>query len=252
MKRLRLSLALALALVLALACPTLAGELTVSAAASLTDAFNTVKPLFEKANPGTTLVLNFAASGPLLKQIEQGAPVDVFASADQKTMDDAAGKNLIDTPSRKNFAQNSLVLAIPASGGAAVKNLASLTDPKVAKIGVGNPESVPVGRYTKLALEKNGMWEKISPKCILAESVRQVLDYLSRGEIDAGFVYATDAATRADKVKLAAEVAGHKPISYPIALVQTSRSKDMGQAFIDFVLGAEGQAVLARYGFKKP
>ncbi|QLA16989.1 molybdate ABC transporter substrate-binding protein [Desulfolutivibrio sulfoxidireducens] len=252
MKRLRLSLALALALSLALACPALAGELTVSAAASLTDAFNTVKPLFEKANPGTTLVLNFAASGPLLKQIEQGAPVDVFASADQKTMDDAAGKNLIDTPSRKNFAQNSLVLAIPASGGAAVKNLASLTDPKVAKIGVGNPESVPVGRYTKLALEKNGMWEKISPKCILAESVRQVLDYLSRGEIDAGFVYATDAKKGGDKVKIVEEIPLEKPVSYPVAIIATSKDKTAAAKFIAFLGSAEGMGVLEKYGFKKP
>ncbi len=248
MKRLLVSLAL----VLVLACPALAGELTVSAAASLTDAFNECKPLFEKANPGTTLVFNFAASGPLLKQIEQGAPVDVFASADQKTMDDAAGKNLIDAASRKNFAQNALVLAIPASGGAAVTNLASLTDPKVAKIGVGNPESVPVGRYTKLALEKNDMWEKISSKCILAESVRQVLDYLSRGEIDAGFVYATDAKQGGDKVKIVEEIPLEKPVSYPIAVIATSKDKTAAGKFIAFLTAPEGAAVLAKYGFKKP
>jgi len=121
--------ALSLVLTVALACPALAKELTVSAAASLTDAFTECKPLYEKANPGVTVIFNFAASGPLLKQIEQGAPVDVFASADQKTMDDAAAKNLIDTASRTNFAQNALVLAIPAGTGT-VKNLASPPTPK--------------------------------------------------------------------------------------------------------------------------
>jgi molybdate transport system substrate-binding protein len=247
MKRLILSLAL----VLALACPAMAKDLTVSAAASLTDAFNECKTLFEKANPGVTLVFNFAASGALLKQIEQGAPVDVFVSADQKTMDDAAAKNLIDAASRKNIVQNALVLAIPADGKK-VKNMASLTDAAVTKIGVGNPETVPVGRYTKGVLEKNGMWEKISAKCVLAESVRQVLDYLSRGEVDAGFVYATDAKQGGDKVKVVEEVAVDKPISYPAAVLDASKNKAESATFIDFLLSPEGSAVLAKYGFKKP
>ncbi|NDY58801.1 molybdate ABC transporter substrate-binding protein [Desulfovibrio sulfodismutans] len=247
MKRLILSLAL----VVALACPALAKDLTISAAASLTDAFTECKPLFEKANPGVTLTFNFAASGPLLKQIEQGAPVDVFASADQKTMDDAAGKNLIDAASRKNFAQNALVLAIPA-GTSTVKNLASLSDAKVTKIGVGNPETVPVGRYTKGALEKLGVWNTLSPKCILAESVRQVLDYLSRGEVDAGFVYATDAKQGGDKVKVVEEIPLEKPVSYPMAVLAASKNKPEAAKFIAFVTSPEGAAVLAKYGFKKP
>lgn len=251
MKHLMLTLALSLALTLALACPALARDLTISAAASLTDAFTECKPLFEKANPGVVLTFNFAASGALLKQIEQGAPVDVFASADQKTMDDAAAKNLIDAASRKNFAQNSLVLAIPADGKK-VKNLASLTDAAVTKIGVGNPETVPVGRYTKAALEKLGVWEKISAKCILAESVRQVLDYLSRGEVDAGFVYATDAKQGGDKVNIVEEIPAEKPVSYPAAVLAASNNKPEAAAFVAFLLSPEGNAVLAKYGFKKP
>lgn len=251
MKHLMLTLALSLALTLALACPALARDLTISAAASLTDAFTECKPLFEKANPGVVLTFNFAASGALLKQIEQGAPVDVFASADQKTMDDAAAKNLIDAASRKNFAQNSLVLAIPADGKK-VKNLASLTDAAVTKIGVGNPETVPVGRYTKAALEKLGVWEKISAKCILAESVRQVLDYLSRGEVDAGFVYATDAKQGGDKVNIVEEIPAEKPVSYPAGVLAASKNKPEAAAFVAFLLSPEGNAVLAKYGFKKP
>ncbi len=251
MKRLLLSLVLTLVMALTLACSALAKDLTISAAASLTDAFTECKPLFEKANPGVTLTFNFAASGPLLKQIEQGAPVDVFASADQKTMDDAAAKNFIDVASRNNFAQNALVLAIPA-GTSTVKNLASLSDAKVTKIGVGNPDTVPVGRYTKAALEKLGIWNALSPKCILAESVRQVLDYLSRGEVDAGFVYATDAIKGGDKVIVVEEIPLEKPVSYPVAVLAASKNKPEAAAFVAFLTSPEGAAVLAKYGFKKP
>lgn len=235
---------------LVLTTPAMAADLLVSAAASLTNAFQDMKGPFEKAHPGTTIVFNFGASGPLLQQMQQGAPVDVFASADQETMDKATV--LIDAASRVNFAGNALVLVVPAEGALPLTGPGALQGEQFKLVAIGNPESVPVGRYTKGALTAAGLYDALTPKFVLAESVRQALDYVVRGEVQAGFVYATDAATRADKVKLAAEVAGHKPISYPIALVQTSRSKDMGQAFIDFVLGAEGQAVLARYGFKKP
>ena len=238
-----------LALIL-ISTPAQSADLVVSAAASLTNAFEEIKALFEKANPGTTLVFNFAASGALLKQMEQGAPVDVFASADQETMDKAAA--LIDAPTRVDFAGNALVLVVPAEGGQAVSDPKELQGDGFKLIAIGNPESVPVGRYAKGALTAAGLYDALTPKFVLAENVRQALDYVARGEVQAGFVYATDAAVRTDKVKVALEVAGHKPISYPIALLQASGSKDKGQAFIDFVKSAEGQAVLAKYGFKKP
>ena len=240
---------LSLALIL-LSAPAQAADLVVSAAASLTNAFEEMKAPFEKAHPGTTVVFNFAASGALLKQMEQGAPEDVFASADQETMDKAAA--LIDAPTRANFAGNALVLIVPAEGGQAVADPKDLQGNAFKLIAIGNPESVPVGRYTKGALTAAGLYDALTPKFVLAESVRQALDYVARGEVQAGFVYATDAALRTDKVKVAAEIRGHKTISYPIALLQTSKSKGTGQAFIDFVKGAEGQAILARYGFKKP
>jgi molybdate transport system substrate-binding protein len=249
MKSRTLPAILSLALIL-LSAPAQAADLVVSAAASLTNAFEEMKAPFQKANPGTTVVFNFAASGALLKQMEQGAPVDVFASADQETMDKAAA--LIDAPTRVDFAGNALVLVVPAEGGQAVNDPKELQGDGFKLIAIGNPESVPVGRYAKGALTAAGLYEALTPKFVLAENVRQALDYVARGEVQAGFVYATDAALRADKVKVAAEVPGHKPISYPIALLQASGSKDKGQAFIDFVKGAEGQAVLAKYGFKKP
>jgi molybdate transport system substrate-binding protein len=228
----------------------MAKDLLVSAAASLTNAFTEMKEPFEKAHPGTSLVLNFASSGALLKQMQQGAPVDVFASADQATMDRA--EKLIDPATRVNFAGNALVLIVPAEGGLPLTDAAELKGKEVKLVAIGNPDSVPAGRYAKGALEHAGLYEALTPKFVLAESVRQALDYVARGEVQAGFVYATDAALRADKVKVTAEVAGHKPISYPIALLGASGEKEMGQAFVTFVKGEEGQAILGKFGFKKP
>ncbi len=227
-----------------------AADLVVSAAASLTNAFQEMKPVFEKAHPGTTLVFNFAASGPLLKQIEQGAPVDVFASADQETMDKAAPRVMAE--SRANFAGNALVLIVPSDSTLTLTTPEDLKNDAVKLIAIGNPESVPAGRYAKGALSKTGLYDALTPKFVLAESVRQALDYVSRGEVQAGLVYATDAAQRQDKVKVVATVAGHKPISYPIAIIKDCANKDMAQAFIKLVQSAEGQGVLAKYGFTKP
>ncbi len=248
MKKILLTLAIALLTAL----PAQAADLTVSAAASLTDAFNEMKPAFAKDHPGINLVFNFAASGTLLSQMEKGAPVDVFASADQKTMDQAVEKKLIDVPTRANFVQNALVLSVPAGNPAKVKDLTSLAAAQVKRIAVGNPDSVPVGRYTKAALTKLGQWDALSPKFVLAESVRQVLDYLSRGEVDAGFVYATDAKQGGDKVKVIAEVPVETPVIYPIAVVAGSAHAKDAATFVSFVTGPKGQAILAKYGFKKP
>lgn len=244
-------LSLALALVLCLAVPAAAADLIVSAAASLTDAMNDLKPVYEKAHPGQTLVFNFAASGPLLQQMEQGAPVDVFCSADQKTMDDAAAKKLINPATRVNFAQNALVIATPA-GAPAVKSMEALGGPKVKRIGIGTPESVPAGRYAKAALTKAGMWDALSAKYIQAESVRQVLDYLVRGEVDAGFVYATDAKKGGDKVAITAEIPLEKPVSYPVAVTANSAHAKDAQEFVNFLLSPAGQKALAARGFKAP
>ncbi|WP_243361477.1 molybdate ABC transporter substrate-binding protein [Fundidesulfovibrio terrae] len=234
------------------AAPLRAADLTVSAAASLTNAFQELKPLFEKANPGVNVLFNFAASGPLLKQIEAGAPVDVFASADQETMDQAASKKLMAEGTRKDFVANSLVMITPSDSKLGLKQVKDLTGAPVARIAVGNPDSVPVGRYTRDSLTKDGLYETLKPKFVQGESVRQVLDYVSRGEVQAGFVYMTDAMIAKDKVSVAATMGGHAPITYPIAVVAASANKDMAAKFTAFVLSAEGQAVLAKYGFKKP
>jgi molybdate transport system substrate-binding protein len=229
-----------------------AQELTVSAAASLTNAFPEIGKGFEQRHPGTKVIFNFAATGPLLQQIAQGAPVDVFASADQKSMNQAQEKGFIVPASRKDFVSNTLVLIVPQDSKLTLTGPQDLLSPAVKRVAVGNPVSVPVGRYTQEALTQAGLWDKLSPKFILAESVRQVLDYVSRGEVDAGFVYATDAAIAKGKVKTAAEVQGHQPIVYPAALVAASKKQALGQEFLNFLFAPESVVIFTEYGFGKP
>jgi len=226
-----------------------AQELIISAAASLTNAFKEVAAEFEKTHPGVKIVCNFAASGTLLQQIAQGAPVDVFASADQKTMNQAQEKGLIVPASRKNFVSNTLVLIAPGKSTLPLVALKDLAAPGVKLVALGNPATVPVGRYTQEALTKAGLWENLKAKYIYGESVRQVLDYVSRGEVDAGFVFATDAAIAKEKVKTVAGVQGHQPIIYPLALVAASQKKALAQDFLDFIFSPAAQEIFKKYGF---
>ena len=241
-------------LVLAMALPlgAAAQQITVSAAASLTDAFKVLGPKFEATKPGATVRFNFAASGVLLQQIAQGAPVDVFASADQETMGRAAEQKLIDAATRRNFASNALVLIEPLRDAVGVRSLQDLAGPGVRKIAVGKTATVPVGRYTRQVLEGAGLWSMLEPKFVQADSVRQVLDYVARGEVEAGFVYRTDAALMADKVKVVLTAEGHTPVRYPAAVVGDSRHKAVAKDFVDYLSTAPAQAVLARLGFGKP
>ena len=178
--------------------------------------------------------------------------MDVFASADQKTMDQAKEKSLIMTETRKDFVSNGLVLIVPKDSKLAIKGVKDLADPKIARVALGNPETVPAGRYTQEALTNAGLWETLKQKFIYAENVRQALDYVGRGEVDAGFVFSTDAVVAKEKVQVAAKAAEHQPIRYPVAVIAGTKKKDLSQRFIDFLLGSQGQSILARYGFGKP
>jgi molybdate transport system substrate-binding protein len=229
-----------------------AGDLIVSAASSLTDAFKQVATAYEATHPDTKVVLNFAASDVLLQQIANGAPADVFASADQKAMDKAQTQGVLLNGSRKNFATNQLVLIVPTSSTLKIARLKDLKQPSVKRIAYGDPASVPVGRYTQAALQADGSWPAVSAKAVLAANVRQSLDYVARDEVDAGFVFATDAAIAKDTVKVALRVTSPTPISYPMAVVAKSKNSADAQAFENFVLSPEGQSVLAKYGFLKP
>ncbi len=229
-----------------------AATLTVSAASSLTNVFKEVAAAYTQAHPETAIEYNFAASGALVQQIRHGAPVDVFASADQKSMNDAAAEGLLDEATRNNFVRNEVVLIEPSSAAGAVKDLQSLDAAAVGKIAVGNVASVPVGRYTKEGLEKSGQWERLAPKFIFAENVRQVLDYVSRGEVQAGFVYATDAAVRGDKVRVVQALSTDTVVNYPVAVIKSSANAAQARSFVKFLDSDQAQAIFARAGFKKP
>lgn len=226
-----------------------AAELTVSAAASLKNAFEELAPVFEKKYPGVKINLNFAASNPLLRQIVEGAPVDVFASADQSTMDKAQEAKVVDSSTRKNFAANDLVFIVP-KGSAKPANVEGLQ--KMQKIAVGNPDSVPAGRYAKQSLESAKLWDKLNDRYVLGSSVRQTLDYVARGETDGGIVYGTDARQMKDKVDVALILGGHTPVTYPVAVATTGKNQKDAKAFIDLLLSKQGQEILQKYGFAKP
>ncbi len=242
------------ALILLLAVPAIpaqAEDLIVSAAASLTNAFDVVKKSFEAAHPGVTVVTNYGASGALLKQMESGAPVDVFASADQKTMDQAVDKKLVQPATRRDFVRNGLVLVVPADSRLGLKTERDLALPSVARIALGNPETVPAGRYTQESLAAAGLWDALKPKYIMGSNVRQVLDYVTRGEVDAAFVFSTDAQQAGAKVRVVQEMATTTPALYPVACT-TSGTKPAARAFVDFLSSAEGQRILGAFGFRKP
>lgn len=229
-----------------------AGEVTVSAAASLTNAFTEVARAFEAAHSGTRILLNFGASGALLQQMDKGAPVNVFASADQETMDLAQKKGLVAAQDRQDFVRNALVVIVPADGGPTIKRLDDLGQAAVKRVAVGNPASVPVGRYAKRALEAANLWSMVEAKMVGAQSVRQALDYVARGEVEAGFVYATDAALMKDKVRIAMDVPLDVAITYPVATLAGSAHGDEARQFVAYVLSPAGQAILGKYGFRKP
>lgn len=227
-----------------------AADITVSAAASLNNAFREAAAAFEAAHPGDRVLLNFAASDALVAQIAKGAPVDVFASADQESMD-RARPHLI-PGSRRDFASNRLVVAVPFGSKLDLRTLADLRQPAVQRLTTGNPASVPVGRYTKGALEKVALWGELEPKFVFGTNVRQSLDYIARGEVEAGLVYQTDVASQAEKVRTAMVVPTTTPITYPLAVIKNGPNPAGGRAFAEFILSPGGQSILARFGFGKP
>ena len=239
-------------LALLFTCQAIAADLVVSAAASLTNAFADIGKEFEKAKPGAKVLFNFAGSGQLLQQISRGAPVDVFASADQETMDTAAKQNLIVRGTRENFVRNKLVLVMPSTSTLGINSLEGLKSVDVNRIAVANPESVPAGRYSREALQAARLWDTLKEKYITTTNVRQSLDYTARGEVDAGFVYLTDALIMPSRVKVAFEVPLSTQILYPVAVVKGNGNEHRAREFIAYLKSETAQKILQKYGFVKP
>lgn len=224
----------------------------VSAAASTTNVMQALGQDFENRYPGVPLTFNFGASGNLLVQIAQGAPVDIFITASVKDMDQAQEKGLIDMQSRRTFAENTLVLAKPIHSTIPLSGLGDLSSAQVERIGIGKPESVPAGRYGKEALRAAGLWEAVQGKLIFGSSVRQVLDYLRRGEVDAAMIYATDARIAKEQVTVVANLEVRDRILYPAALVRASLNGKQARLFLDYLATEAARAILAEHGFLAP
>ena len=225
-----------------------AEEITVFAAASLTNALTEIGAAHEKAT-GDKVIFNFAAANTLARQIEAGAPADVFFSADEAQMDILANKGLIDKATRKALLGNVLVI-VTAPDGPAIAKVADLGGSSIKRISVGDPKAVPVGVYAKKHLEKLGLWETLQPKLVPAENVRAALAVVESGNAEAGIVYKTDAAV-SKNVKVALEIpAAEGPkIVYPVALVAESRHAAAAKKFLARLDGQEAGAVFTKLGF---
>ena len=237
--------------------PTVTPEpqtLIVFAASSLTDAFGEISKAFEAANPGVTVTLNFAGSGALRTQIEEGAPADVFASASGKEMDTLVTGSFVTKDVPQIFLTNKLVVILPANNPAALKKLEDLAKPGIKLVLAA--ETVPVGNYARQALDKmNGSFGADFKDKVLAnvvsneDNVKQVVAKVQLGEADAGIVYISDsiAAPELKSIEIPADL--NIIAKYPIAPLTKSENADLAAKFIEYVLSAEGQAVLAKWGF---
>ncbi|HBE16793.1 MAG TPA: molybdate ABC transporter substrate-binding protein [Cyanobacteria bacterium UBA11149] len=223
--------------------------ITVSAAASLQNVMEEIQQLYRKENPNVTIIYNFASSGSLQQQIEQGAPVDIFMSAASKQMNTLANKDLLLTDTRQDIIKNEVVLIVPKDAKG-IGNFKDLSSDIVKKIAIGDPESVPVGQYSKEVFTSLKLSDKIKPKLIFAKDVRQVLYYVETGNVDAGIVYKTDAKL-SDKIEVVATAlpAYHAPIVYPVAVLKDSKNPDVAKKFVQFLSSDTAKQVFEKYGF---
>jgi len=242
--------------------------ITVSAAASLSEVLAEVIEAFEPARPGISVQLNLGSSGALQRQIELGAPVDVFLSAAAGPVQALVDKGLVPADQVWVFATNRVVLVASQNTSPGLQSWKDLLRSDVRRIAVGNPEHGPAGQYGRAVLESLGLWGPIEGKLVFGEDVRQVLAYVASGEVDAAIVYSTDvtagswagrapavvgpaAGAPAGRIRLVAEAPGesHEPVVYLAAILRDSRAPTPARSFVDFLVSAEGQAILNRYGF---
>jgi molybdate transport system substrate-binding protein len=223
--------------------------LVIGAAASLNEAFTELGRLFEAQNPGWKVEFSFAGSGNLKTGIEQGAPLDVFAPAAEKQMNELLDSGHIDPNTVRLFAKNELVMVVPQNSS--VNSREEIIHLDI--IAVGEPESVPAGQYAKESLTNLGYWEQLEGKLVFTKDVRQALFYVERGEADAGFVYATDAA-KSETVRIVTPMPeeSYQPVLYPIGILSNAGNREGAEMWVELVTGDQGQGVLSKYGFQKP
>lgn len=244
-------LALALAAARAEAArPATVPALVVYAASDLDMAFREIKPLFEKVTSArVTLVIG--STGNLAKQIEHGAPADVFFAANESFVDDLRAVGAVIPQTRTLYAQGRIVLAVPKRSVITVRELADLLKPEVRRVAIANPAHAPYGRAAQEALERAGVWEKVKPKLVYGENIRHALQFVETGAVEAGIV-ALSIADAPGITYAPIERALYAPLNQVAAVVKRSPHPDLGAAFIQFVNGAEGRPILKRYGFLLP
>jgi molybdate transport system substrate-binding protein len=226
-----------------------AGEVTVFAAASLSDALRELAAVQQRST-GDTVRLNLGASSLLARQIEEGAPADLFFSADEAKMDDLARAGLIETGTRWSLLSNSLVIVVAADRALKIGSAQDLAEPAIRRVAIAEPATVPAGIYAREYLRGIGLWEKVAVKVVPTENVRAALAVVESGDVDAGIVYRTDALS-STKVRIAFEVprADGPKISYPIALVKNGGDSEAARRFLALLVSPAGKSVFAKYGF---
>lgn len=225
--------------------------LTISAAVSLTNVLEEIKDVY-LAEKNVELIFILGGSGTLAQQIQQGAPADIFISANQDWMDTLETEELIIADTRVDFTGNKLVLIAEESSTIAYESFADISVSDVNNIAIGNPDSVPAGEYAKETLKNLDLWEVVQKKLVLAKDVRQVLTYVETGNADIGLVYSSDAlSSNSIKVLATADKDLHNPIIYPAAVIKDTENEQAAKDFIVFLESDQAQEILASYGFLK-
>ncbi|HTS10763.1 MAG TPA: molybdate ABC transporter substrate-binding protein [Candidatus Limnocylindrales bacterium] len=228
-------------------------SITISAAVSLKDALDAIQTAFHATDPTVALHFNFGASGTLQRQIEQGAPVDIFISASPSEMDSLASKTLIRPNTRRDLLKNAVVLIAPKSTAGNTTGISSFQDllrPEIKIVAIGDPRVVPAGAYAREVLVLFGLYDRLKPKFVFAKDVRQVLTYVATGNADAGIVYATDARTSAQvSVVATAPEDSHAPVIYPVAVLAGSKNSAAADNFLNFLFGPQASAIFQKFGF---
>ena len=238
-------LVMTLSCLLLLATPVLASNINLSVAASLKEVINDLSDSFAKKHPGVKFVKNYGASGQLVKQIENGAPADVFISANLEWMEYLKNKKLVDVASIGTFTYNTLVFAGTPGRASSMPELT-----KLEKIAIGSPKSVPAGEYATEAFKRAGIDRLLEKKLVMARDVRECLMYAERGEVDGAFVYKTD-ALQAKQAKILFTVPQdlYPRVIYPMSLTVAGAKNKDAVAFFAYLHGDEAKAVLAKFGF---
>jgi len=226
-----------------------ADEILVSAAASLTDVLKEISSGYQLKSKHT-VKFNFGPSSGLARQIEEGAPADMFFSADLPQMDTLHKNGRLEPGTQKNLLSNQLVIIVPADSKLTVSGPKDLLKSDIKRIAVAEPSSVPVGVYSSKYLADEGLWNKVKPKVVPVQDVRATLASVESGNVEAGFVYKTDAAA-AKKVKIVYEVPVDKgpKIIYPVAIVKESKRKDAARDFLNYVQSTAAKDAFKKYGF---